>query len=71
MANETNYKGYKYRVNVSAGAKGTYSPAVFLIYSDRGQLHSGKVEGAFSSPQDAFQAAHKAAREWIDKRAKQ
>jgi len=77
MANEDHYKGYKieYRSNVNAGASAPYSPAVFFISRKRGEhvklVHTGEVVGTFSSPQDAFLAAHKAARTWIDEHGEQ
>lgn len=72
MASQHDYKGYKIHVTGSAGGKSPYSPAVFHIYGKRGEqaklIHTGKVEGTFRSSQDAFRAAHDAARAWIDNR---
>lgn len=76
MAMEDEYKGYRVTYSiVSAPAVAPFAPALFHVFKKRGEdrefIHTGKVLGTFSSPQDAFRAAHAAARKWIDENGTQ
>jgi hypothetical protein len=77
MATEDEYKGYsiRYSSHASTPAVAPYSPTTFLVCRKRGEdrevVHTGEVRGTFRSPQDAFQAAHTAARRWIDEHGQQ
>jgi hypothetical protein len=64
------HKGYRIEyITSDVPAAPPYSPARFHISRTRGErrelLHTGEVQGTFSSPGHAFRAACDAARIWI------
>ena len=66
------YKGYRIESRLKSGGVSTpaappYSPVTFFVHRKDGNLiHRGEVAGSFKTPQEAFEAGHKAAHAWID-----
>jgi hypothetical protein len=75
MAREDDYKGFSIDVSMTSLGGGTYSPAIFHVYRNRGEqrepVHTGVVWERFTTSKDAARAAYAAARAWIDKHGEQ